>query len=254
VSLLPLDEALAPIAAACALAFGLPPLLRAILARVVGSEEALANACLGASFGLATCLALASHHAIGPTFLRAPTAGWAFAALTVTASLVTLLWPCAHWVRRRTWAASPLLVGLLVGAIPAALTVAVARSTALGETRLISVDEGRAWWRVRVDPWDPSALLALAWAAQRRDETSSLAAARAAEAERLGARLSEVRTLQATLTAAQGRCDEARRLFDEALRARAREALEAGEPLDLSYPLPETLVRRCELANPSARE
>ncbi len=244
-NLLPLDEALAPIALACILALGLPPLLRVVLATIVGDGPVLESASVGAALGLGVCLAAVSHRAIGPTFVATPTASWPFAAAVVTFGLASLLRPCRP--RRPHLARGPLLVGLLVGALPATATFGLQRSVSVGERQLMNVDEARAWWRIRLDPWDPNALLALAWAAQRRDETNPLAGLRAARAESLGARISEVRTLEATLRAAAGACEDARSLFDEALRARAREALDRNEPLDLDYPLPETLIRHCEI-------
>lgn len=246
-SVLPLDEALAPVALACVLALALPPVLRAVLARIVGAGPALPSAAVGAAVGLGICLAAAGRHALGPSLVDSPRASWPFAAALVVFGVAWLLRPWWGDLRRQRWTRGPLLVGLLVGAVPAAAFVGAQRSTAVGDHALMTVDETRAWWRIRLDPWDPHALLALGWAAQRRDETSRLAYLRAARAEALGARLSEVRTLQATLRAAAGACDEARRLFDEALRARATEALARDEALDLEYPLPEALIRHCEL-------
>lgn len=104
-----------------------------------------------------------------------------------------------------------------------------------------------ATWRLRVEPWDGSALLALAWAAARESDPT-IARARADAARRLGARESDVLELDAELLAAGGRCPEARARFDEALAARARERFAAGlwEPLELGgYHLPPALVSEC---------
>lgn len=104
-----------------------------------------------------------------------------------------------------------------------------------------------ATWRLRVDPWDPSAMLSLAWAAARQDDRG-IAAARLAEARRMGAHESDAMELDAELLAADGHCAEGRARFEEALAERARERFAAGawEPLELGgYHLPPSLVSEC---------
>lgn len=105
-----------------------------------------------------------------------------------------------------------------------------------------------ARWRLRVDPWDASAMLSLGWVAARANDPR-LASARASEARRLGAGESDVMELDAENLAATGHCEEARTRFDESLAERARErfaAAAAWEPLELGgYHVPPSLVTEC---------
>lgn len=107
---------------------------------------------------------------------------------------------------------------------------------------------GDATWRLRVDPWDATAMLANGWAARERQELSrALASAR--EAVRMGGALGPSLELEAELLAARGDCEAARATFDRAIRARASASFEddaLAAPLVLGgYRLPPTLVTEC---------
>ena len=145
--------------------------------------------------------------------------------------------------QRRAGLVAGVIVSVGLVALPAVAVLAT-RIEAGGEA---NVGARAATWRLRVDPWDPSAMLALAWAAAS-DADPDLARARAAEATRLGANRAELLELDAELLAAAGRCDEARARFDEALSARASERFALGrwEPVELGgYHLPPSLVTEC---------
>lgn len=104
-----------------------------------------------------------------------------------------------------------------------------------------------ASWRLRIDPWDARATLALGWSSAR-ERDSGLAAARLAAARRLGVAESDALELDAELLAAEGSCDDARARFEQALGERARERFAEGswEPVPLGgYHLPPSLVTEC---------
>ena len=108
---------------------------------------------------------------------------------------------------------------------------------------------GDTTWRLRVDPWDGTAMLAAGWAARRREDLDR-ADASAVAALRMGVGRGAALELQAEVLAARGECERARATFDEALEARAREAFNDDEllwePLVLGgYQLPPTLVTEC---------
>ncbi|MEM9069948.1 MAG: hypothetical protein AAGE52_15655 [Myxococcota bacterium] len=248
--LLPIEESLTPIAIAFVFAVLLPPLILRGLRLIVGEGASLRHAGLGAGVGVVAAVAVASHGAIGPSFADSP---WTGVPLTGALSLLaaTLLQrglPPREDGERRAGAVA---IGVLLGLFPLGLLFAAEALTDVQPAEPYTVSETSAWWRIRVDPWDADALLALAWAAERRDEGSGLAAERSARARELGALESEVATLDAALAAADENCELARSMYDRALAARAREALEAGESLELGHPLPEVLVRRCELTSPA---
>ncbi|MFO0680988.1 MAG: M48 family metalloprotease [Sandaracinus sp.] len=140
-----------------------------------------------------------------------------------------------------------LIAGLVVSAGLVALPFAGDAATAIEPGTEVDLGASAAIWRLRVDPWDAHAMLALAWASASAHDPSR-AAARVAEARRLGARASDVMELEAELLAQNHECDQARDRFDAAIRARAEESFAAGifEPLELGgYHLPRTLVSEC---------
>ncbi len=140
-----------------------------------------------------------------------------------------------------------LLSGLVVSAALVAVPVLLELLTPIAPEDVQTAGHDAARWRLRVDPWDANAMLALAWAT-RRDEDLGRAEAQAAEAMRLEAAPADLMELEAELLAARHRCAEARLRFDAAIEQRARERFEAGmwEPLQLGgYTLPPTLVRDC---------
>lgn len=139
-----------------------------------------------------------------------------------------------------------LVTGLAVSALLIAATAIAYVGTAIElEDAPLAGDEA-AWRRLRVDPWDGSAMLAAAWAT-RRQEDLELAEAQLALAAGLGVPAAEVMELEAELFATRGECDAARARFDEALRERARRAFdEPWRPLELGgWHLPPSLVTEC---------
>lgn len=106
--------------------------------------------------------------------------------------------------------------------------------------------------RLRIDPWDGEAMLALAWA-DRRSEQLGLAEERARVAARMGVAPVPYYELWAELLAARGDCDSARDAFDRALDQRARD-LFGGHGADIrlelgGYRLPPTFVARCDVTS-----
>jgi hypothetical protein len=144
-----------------------------------------------------------------------------------------------------------LLVGLGVAAtllVGAWLTVDLTGFPA-SEAELASEDE--TWRRLRVDPWDPSATLALAWQARRREDLER-AEAYATEAARLGAPTPPLLEMEAELLAARGECARARETFDRALAARVVDPLQSSLELG-GYRIPPTLMTECGMGDPRTR-
>lgn len=139
------------------------------------------------------------------------------------------------------------LAGLALGASLAACAYGASSLTAIEPDRIATIDGDAARWRQRIAPWDPNAMLALAWDS-RRDDAFDEADARIDAAEALGAPRPEVLEARSELLAARGRCDEADALFDQAIAARSMAAFEADPfaPLELGgWHLPPSLVSEC---------
>jgi hypothetical protein len=138
------------------------------------------------------------------------------------------------------------VAGVLVSAALVAGAWGLDAATAVDLDAAPLAGAGPARWRLRLDPWDPSAMLALAWAT-RRDEDLGRAERQLRVAAYLGVPPADRLELEAELLAARGECDAARARFDEALAARADRAFEAPlEPLELGgWHLPPTLVTEC---------
>ncbi|AKF07014.1 M48 family metallopeptidase [Sandaracinus amylolyticus] len=136
------------------------------------------------------------------------------------------------------------IVGLAIGAGLVTTFLLVEHVTA------IAIDDaplaGDAWTRLRIDPWDSTAMLASAWET-RRDEDLDRAARELDLAAWMGAPRANVLELEAELAAARGDCASARARFDEALRERSRVAYDdPWRPLELGgWHLPPTLVTEC---------
>jgi Zn-dependent protease with chaperone function len=136
----------------------------------------------------------------------------------------------------------------IAGALMGAVWIANER-TAIPRESAPLAGAGAARWRLRVDPWDSVAMLAMAWAS-RRDGDLSRAEAQARMAERMGAPVAERLELEAEILAARKRCDEAHARFAEALRWRAAVVFEdpLSRPLALGgWYLPPTLVSGCRV-------
>jgi hypothetical protein len=143
------------------------------------------------------------------------------------------------------------LPALIVGIGLVALPVLADVATQIERGTEPTTSATAATWRLRLDPWDASAMLALAWHAALAGDPS-MAQARESVARRLGAAPSDAMELDAELLAREGRCDEARARFDDALRARASERFADGawQPLPLGgYHLPPSLVSECGLGS-----
>lgn len=195
--------------------------------------------------------ALAGASALGPALIARP-GGWmagGFAALCASVAFAS------GWLarRRRRAANGPegrglgVAVGAVTASILVALTLAPRTVTAIPPRDAPNAGESAARWRLRVDPWDPVAMIAAGWAARRR-EAHPRAAAWAAEARAHGANEADVLELEAEIHAARGECAQAQARFDEALRVRAEAAFAAplAAPLELGgYHLPPTLISEC---------
>jgi Zn-dependent protease with chaperone function len=140
-----------------------------------------------------------------------------------------------------------LAAGLVIAAGLIAIPYGADAASRIDPDTVATLGPTAATWRLRIDPWDPTAMLALAWASAR-DHDPSLATARLTEARRHGARESDAMELDAELLAAAGHCVEGRARFEAALAQRASERFEVGswEPLELGgYHLPPSLVTEC---------
>ncbi|UJR80396.1 M48 family metalloprotease [Sandaracinus amylolyticus] len=137
------------------------------------------------------------------------------------------------------------IVGLAVGAALVATFFVVEHVTAIAiDDAPLAGDAG--WTRLRIDPWDSTAMLAAAWAT-RRDEDLDRAERELDLAAWMGAPRANVLELEAELAAARGDCASARVRFDEALRARSQLAYDdPWQPLELGgWHLPPSLVTEC---------
>ncbi len=217
--------------------------VRAILARLAPSDR---RAVAASALGLALFGGLAGHDAIGPDLGGTSHAalGWALGGfLAILGAGLTLR--RVDEPEPGTWA--PLVLGFTMGLAPAISWFAAEQALSFDEVREVS--ESRAQWRRRLAPNDPNAWLALAFVARSRQENDH-AMAMAGIAERLEPEddrfSAEVLELRSDVHASRGECEEARTLFDEALAARARAALEDFD-LDLSqsYRLPRALAAEC---------
>lgn len=194
--------------------------------------------------------ALAGVTALGPALVERAL-GFESAAFAIACALVALA--SGQLARRK--AARPTVersrgLGIAVGVVTAATLVALVLApwtlTAIADAP--NANEDAARWRLRVDPWDPAAMLAAGWA-ERRREAYSRALLWAEEARTHGASEASTLELEAEVFATRGQCEEARARFDEALRARAEEAFTdpLAQPLELGgYRLPPSLLVECE--------
>lgn len=205
-------------------------------------------ACWAAAVGIGAFGLFAGHDALGPILGGDGrlALGWAFGGvLALLGAGVSL---------RRTEASGPGRVATAVLALAIGLLPAAGWLFAEQATRFDDVDEAneeRARWRRRLAPNDARAWLALGIHARRKGQNEhALAMASVAEElepadDRFHARILELRS---AVHAAEGECDEARALFQQALEARARAAMESLD-LDLSqsYRLPSALAAECGL-------
>lgn len=247
---LPFEERLTPPAFAL-LAAWIIPVLMGWVARGLGRETRERNAVsAGAAPGSFVACALLAWGASGPSTSSQP--GSLLDLLLVASCALVLAFQLRALRKDDEWRDLKALAPAF--ALGAFASLVVCASIVVGGHMVDVRDaphasESSAWWALRLDPWDAEAILALAWAAERRDDLE-LAEARMELAEKAGVARSESLTLAATI-AAQEDCTRARELFDLALESRAAEAIELGASLTLGgYYLPESLVSRCELEKP----
>lgn len=133
----------------------------------------------------------------------------------------------------------------VVGIALLSLGVLLERVTRIDDAAIIGTSEDAAWRRLRIDPRDGNAMLAVAWASADDDDLEE-AGRRIDEAERMGAPPAELGEARAEVSARRGDCDAAWAAFDEALRVRAEAAFERGELPELGgYHLPPAMITRC---------
>lgn len=191
---------------------------------------------------------VAGAGALGPALVEAPwgIAAVAFGALCAGVVLVVKI-PRARRLEaepRRRGAA--IAAGLTIGLTLAAAGLAARAVSAIEEDQAPVAGDAAARWRLRVEPWDPVAMIAAGWAA--REGSAERALAWAEEARRLGGPEPSVLELEAEVLAARGECERARAAFDRALAARAEAAFRdpLGERLELGgYRLPPSLLAEC---------
>ncbi len=145
----------------------------------------------------------------------------------------------------------PRRIGALTGVVVAlsviAAPFAAEATTEIAPTEVADAGDGAARWRLRVDPWDATAMLAAGWAARSRGEYER-ALSWARDAGELGAAEGAALELTAEVQAARGDCEAARATFDRALAARM--AAVFADPLTTrislgGYRLPPSLVTEC---------
>ncbi len=191
---------------------------------------------------------VAGAGALGPALVEAPfgIAGLAFGALCGGVALAVKI-PRARRLEpepRRRGAA--IAVGLTMGLTLAAGGLAARALSAIEQDEAWAAGDAAARWRLRVEPWDPLAMIAAGWAVRERSAERALAWAR--EARRLGGPEASVLELEAEVFASRGECERARAAFDRALAARAEAAFQdpLGERLELGgYRLPPSLLAEC---------
>lgn len=146
------------------------------------------------------------------------------------------------------------LFGLAIASCLVGLPLALHTVTDVPPESVTTLRPDRARWRLRLDPWDAEAMLALSWAS-RREQRLSRAEERAALAARMGPDPIAYHELWTELHAARRDCAGARAAFDRALRERAARSLRQEAPLELGgYHLPPTFIRECEIRAPSLDE
>lgn len=215
-------------------------------------------------------------HALGPTFVPAPfgPVSWTFAIV-----LAILAWLAGGVARRIAWLeparpsvtaalgqrlrgrirpgppdAAPsggrgagVVLGLLLAGGIGGAPIALHEATDVTPADASSAPIERALWRLRVEPWDAEAMLALGWNARRSNHLDR--AQRYAErAARMHPDLVARLELTTELRAARGDCDGATQAFQRALEERARREFEGvlEERLELGgYHLPPTYVTAC---------
>ena len=244
---LPVDEAWLPVALPLIAAVAAGLAVRALLPRLLVAGRR--GPTVASSIGLAAFGFVAGFDALGPDLAggNARWAGWVFgvALAAIAAGL--------PWLRRKdddedeapARGSASLVLGLALGLLPLGLWVGAESALAFDEVE--GVGESRARWRRRMAPRDPAAWLALARVERDRERLEvALALADVATSLDDGSREAELLELRSDIHAARGECDEARALFDQALEARARAALETFD-LDLSrsYRLPRALAAEC---------
>ena len=141
------------------------------------------------------------------------------------------------------------VAGVAIAAVIVASLAAPFALSRIGRADAPGAGPVAATWRLRIVPWDATAMLASAWAASEAEQYP-LALAQADAAHRLGAPESAVLELRAEIFAGRGRCDRARDLFDRSLEARARELFESDAPMTETLPLgdyriPPALLEEC---------
>jgi len=225
---------------------GLAPLVRALVPRLLPDDLVVGRR--AAALGLGLFGVLAGHDALGPDLGgdARVALGWGFGGvLGLLGAGLTL--PRGDEAGKGRIAA--MVLGLALGFLPAAFWFATERTLAFEDVDAAS--EERARWRRRLSPTDARAWLALALRARSKDQNDhALALGAVAETletedDRFQARILELR---ADVWAAEGDCERARALFTEALKARARAAMETLD-LDLgeSYRLPPAFAANCRL-------
>lgn len=235
----PTHEAFTPLLLAAVMVAFAALLLPPLAAQIAGGRRTLAGlASMVFALGL-----VAGIDVLDPQWLdtKLPIAGVLLGFIGAGATL---------WQWRETKAGGSAALGLALGAIPLVLFVTLEHATVLEDPTEAS--ESQASWRRRLSPWDPEAMLALAWVAQR-GEHLDIAQARLDLAVELGADEAYSNELDAELKAGGGDCDAAREAFDRAMAIRAERALETFDlRLDQAYRLPETFVRLCGLQDTAA--
>lgn len=228
----PIEEAFVAPTLALGAALGVPHLTRTFAPKLVPTEATPA-AQLGASVGAGVAVVALGVESLGPALVASPSWSWAYVA--------GLLLLVAADLSRRAWAFRP--GGAVVAAAALGLAFALGGVAA---RRIASQPDGDPWWSIRLSPWNVAAYRAAAW--ELAAESPERATALLALAERIEPGGSETVRLHAELAAVGGDCEQARSLYHRAIEEHAREALEAGERLQLgALPVPDQLALRCGL-------
>jgi hypothetical protein len=258
VSVEPLLTPLVVLAVAALLPVGTARLLEWVYATTGDGGRAHRRALRAVGVGEAALCAYLGTRAVGPGLV--PHVGHpgalAFGAVAgvVCAGVILRAWRATHAARpdgeasTKTGRARGWVLGGVAGACLVAAPIALLRVTDVRADEIHRVSLAGATWRLRFDPWDGEALVALGWHLRRAGDLE--AAGDACElAARAGADAQARLVLVAELRAAAEDCEGARVAFQQSLEAQAERVFSRADAhLELGrYDLPPTLVTECEL-------
>ncbi len=138
------------------------------------------------------------------------------------------------------------IAALLVAVASVAGCVFADRASTISLADVPNAGGRAAQWRLRVNPWDARAIVALGWSA-RQTQDLERAERLAAMSRAIGGPVPEGLELASEVLAARGECASARERFEQALAAHAARSFSAPDSRLMlgGWHLPPTLVTRC---------